>query len=48
MTFSDGSLAELLQGQARVVGILFACSASGPSLGRDFTEADGRPGSPPS
>jgi putative ABC transport system permease protein len=45
MTFSDGSAAELLRGYL-VSSTYFALLGIRPVLGRDFTEADGRPGSP--
>ena len=46
MTFSDGDLAELLR--ARLVSSsFFSLLGIRPVVGRDFTELDGRPGSPP-
>ena len=46
MTFSDGDLAELLR--ARLVSSsFFSVLGIRPLVGRDFTELDSRPGSPP-
>jgi putative ABC transport system permease protein len=45
MTFSDGNTAELLRGYL-VSSTYFALLGMRPVLGRDFSEADGRPGSP--
>lgn len=45
MTFSDGTIAELLRGSA-VSSTYFSLLGIKPFLGRDFTDADGRPGSP--
>ena len=46
MAFSDGDGAELLRGRV-VSWTYFALLGIRPALGRDFTELDGRPGSPP-
>jgi putative ABC transport system permease protein len=46
MAFSDGDAAELLRGRV-VTWTYFALLGIRPALGRDFTEVDGRPGSPP-
>jgi putative ABC transport system permease protein len=46
MTFSDDEAAELLRGRM-VTWTYFATLGIRPALGRDFTEQDGRPGSPP-
>jgi putative ABC transport system permease protein len=46
MAFSDGILAERLRGRA-VSWTYFALLGIRPIIGRDFTEVDGRPGSPP-
>jgi putative ABC transport system permease protein len=46
MAFSDGDVAELLRGRV-VSWTYFALLGIRPALGRDFTEVDGRPGSPP-
>jgi putative ABC transport system permease protein len=46
MAFSDGNVAELLRGRA-VSWTYFDVLGIRPFLGRDFTERDGRPGSPP-
>ena len=46
MTFSDGDVAELLRGRV-VTWAYFALLGITPERGRDFTEVDGRPGSPP-
>lgn len=46
VTFSNSDVAELLR--ARVVSwAFFSVLGLSPSLGRNFTEADGRPGTPP-
>lgn len=45
MTFSDGTVAELLRG-TMVSTTYFSVLGIRPILGRDFTESDGRPGSP--
>jgi putative ABC transport system permease protein len=45
MTFSDGDVAELLRGRV-VTWAYFALLGVRPAYGRDFTELDGRPGSP--
>ena len=45
MTFSTGATAELLQGRL-VTWPFFNLLGVRPVLGRDFTEADGRPGNP--
>jgi putative ABC transport system permease protein len=45
MAFSDGSLAERVPGR-EVSWTYFRLLGLSPSLGRDFDEADGRPGSP--
>lgn len=45
MAFSDGNGAELLRGRV-VSWTYFALLGIKPALGRDFTELDGRPGSP--
>jgi predicted permease len=44
MTFSDGSTAELLRGY-QVSSTYFSLLGITPILGRDFVDADGRPGS---
>jgi putative ABC transport system permease protein len=46
MAFSDGRVAERLSGRI-VSWTYFGLLGITPALGRDFTEADGRPGSPP-
>jgi putative ABC transport system permease protein len=46
MTFSDGSGASLLDGRV-VTWTYFSTLGIAPALGRDFTEADGRPDGPP-
>jgi predicted permease len=46
MAFSDGSVAERLQGRA-VTWTYFGLLGLRPALGRDFAEGDDRPGSPP-
>jgi putative ABC transport system permease protein len=46
MTFSDGAAADLVRGRA-VSWTYFGLLGLTPALGRDFTEADGRPGRPP-
>jgi putative ABC transport system permease protein len=46
MAFSDGDVAERLKGKL-VSWTYFALLGIRPAVGRDFTEADGRPGSPP-
>ena len=46
MTFSNAEAAELLRGRV-VSWRYFAVLGIRPALGRDFSEADGRPGSPP-
>jgi predicted permease len=46
MAFSDGSVAERLQGKV-VSWTYFALLGIRPVIGRDFTERDGSPGSPP-
>jgi putative ABC transport system permease protein len=46
MTFSDGTTAELLRGY-QVSWTYFSVLGVTPALGRDFLEADGRPGSTP-
>jgi putative ABC transport system permease protein len=46
MVFSNGEVAELLRGRL-VAWSYFSLLGIRPSLGRDFTELDGRPGSPP-
>lgn len=45
MTFSDGATAEVMNGRL-VTPSFFRVLGMSPALGRDFTEADGRPGSP--
>ena len=45
MTFSDGTVAELLRGTF-VSTSYFSLLGIRPAIGRDFTEVDGRPGSP--
>ncbi len=45
MTFSDGTVAELLRGSF-VSTTYFSLLGIRPAIGRDFTEVDGRPGSP--
>ena len=44
--FSDGNVAERIRGRV-VTWTYFSLLGIRPALGRDFTEADGRPGSPP-
>src|SRR5882672_6269107 len=46
MAFSDGSVAERLNGKV-VSSTYFGLLGIRPAVGRDFTEADGRPGGPP-
>ena len=46
MAFTDGSVAERLKGKA-VPWTYFSVLGVKPAMGRDFTEADGGPGSPP-
>jgi predicted permease len=46
MAFSDGAVAERLRGRL-VSWSYFSLLGIRPALGRDFTESDGRPGSPP-
>ncbi|HEV3062407.1 MAG TPA: ABC transporter permease [Vicinamibacterales bacterium] len=46
MAFTDGRVAERLKGKA-VSWTYLSVLGVKPALGRDFTEADGRPGSPP-
>ncbi|PYR57726.1 MAG: hypothetical protein DMF91_18750 [Acidobacteria bacterium] len=46
MAFTDGSVAERLKGKA-VSWTYFSVLGVKPAMGRDFTEADGGPGSPP-
>lgn len=46
MAFSDGNVAERLRGRV-VSWTYFALLGIRPALGRDLTELDGRPGSPP-
>jgi putative ABC transport system permease protein len=46
MAFTDGSVAERLRGKA-VTWTYFSVLGVKPAMGRDFTEADGAPGSPP-
>src|SRR5437867_2377608 len=46
MAFTDGSVAERLKGKA-VSWTYFSVLGVKPAMGRDFTELDGRPGSPP-
>jgi predicted permease len=46
MTFSDGDVAALLRGRV-ASWTYFALLGIKPAIGRDFTELDGRPGSPP-
>ena len=46
MAFSDGSVAERLRGRV-VSSTYFALLGIRPAIGRDFTQQDGRPGSPP-
>lgn len=46
MAFSDGSVAELLTGR-EVSWTYFKLLGLNPAIGPGFTEADGRPGSPP-
>jgi len=46
MAFTDGSVAERLKGKA-VSWTYFSVLGVKPAMGRDFTEADGKPGSPP-
>ncbi len=45
MTFSNGAIAEVLNGRL-VTPAFFGLLGIKPALGRDFTEADGHPGSP--
>jgi MacB-like periplasmic core domain len=45
MAFSDGTVAERLRGRV-VSWTYFGLLGIRPALGRDFTELDGRPGSP--
>jgi putative ABC transport system permease protein len=45
MAFTDGSVAERLNGKA-VTWTYFSVLGIKPAIGHDFTEADGRPGSP--
>jgi predicted permease len=44
--FADGQVAERIRGRV-VTWTYFSLLGLTPALGRDFTEADGRPGSPP-
>ena len=44
--FSDGEVAERIRGRV-VTWTYFSLLGIRPALGRDFSEADGRPGSPP-
>lgn len=46
MAFSDGNVADRLRGRL-VSWTYFALLGISPVVGRDFTEVDGRPGSPP-
>ena len=46
MTFSDGAVAERVRGRV-VSWTYFSLLGIQPALGSAFTEADGRPGSPP-
>lgn len=46
MAFTDGDAADLVRGRV-VSWAYFALLGIKPTLGRDFTELDGRPGSPP-
>jgi putative ABC transport system permease protein len=46
MAFSDGTVAEHLRGR-EVSWTYFALLGIRPAIGQDFTELDGRPGSPP-
>ncbi len=46
MAFSDGEVAERVRGR-QVSWTYFALLGIRPSIGRDFKESDGRPGSPP-
>jgi predicted permease len=46
MAFSDGAVAERVRG-SEVTWTYFGVLGVAPLLGRDFTELDGRPGSPP-
>ena len=46
MAFSDGTVAERLRGR-EVSSTYFGLLGIKPSIGRDFSEPDGRPGSPP-
>ena len=46
LAFTDGKVAERLSGRI-VSWTFFGLLGIHPALGRDFTEADGRPGSPP-
>jgi putative ABC transport system permease protein len=46
MAFSDGAVADLVRGRV-VSWTYFALLGIRPARGRDFTELDGRPGSPP-
>lgn len=46
MAFSDGTVAERLRGR-EVSSTYFGLLGIKPSIGRDFNEPDGRPGSPP-
>jgi putative ABC transport system permease protein len=46
MAFSDGNVADRLRGRV-VSWTYFALLGISPVVGRDFTELDGRPGSPP-
>jgi putative ABC transport system permease protein len=46
VAFSDGTVAERLRGRV-VSWTYFALLGTPPAIGRDFTELDGRPGSPP-
>src|SRR5262245_23153039 len=46
MAFTDGTIAERVWGR-NVTWTYFSLLGIRPAIGRDFTEADGRPGSPP-
>jgi putative ABC transport system permease protein len=46
MAFTDGTIAERVQGR-NVSWTYFSLLGIRPAIGRDFTEADGRPGNPP-
>src|SRR5262245_14349929 len=46
MAFTDGTIAERLRGRT-VSWTYFSLLGIRPAIGRDFTDADGRPGNPP-